>query len=125
MVTSVRLIAILVSLAIALAGPASSWAASGDCCCAEAAEQVDADTPDSCCQSYTPAEQDTHNDAPGECPSDCDSCVTCSVMGQPVQLSRPTLSLDLPDPEPDAFTALEPQNHAIEAHFSLLRPPRL
>lgn len=124
MVTPIRLIALLVSLAIALAGPASSWAASGDCCCTEAAAQIEVEAVDSCCQSDAPAEQDTNDNAPGECPSDCDSCVTCSVMGQPVQFNRPATSLDLPDPQPDAFTGLEPESHAIEPHFSLLRPPQ-
>ncbi len=124
-VTPVRLIALFVSLAIVLAGPASSWAASGDCCCTDAAAQVEAEPTDSCCQSDGPVDQDSHDtDLPGECPSDCESCVSCSVMGQPVQMSRPASPLDLPDPQPDAFTALEPESHAIEPHFSLLRPPQ-
>ena len=123
MVTPIRAIALLVSLAVLLAGPVSSLAASGDCCCTEVATQVETDASDNCCES--PANQDSRDDnTPGECPSDCESCVSCSVMGQPVQFNRPAMGLDLPDPQPDAFTAIEPQNHAIEPHFSLLRPPR-
>lgn len=127
MVTPIRAIALLLSLAILLAGPMSSLAASGDCCCAEAAIQVDAGAADTCCEALSgaPAEEDSHEDnTPGDCPSDCESCVSCSVMGQPVQFNRPAMGLDLPIPQPDAFTAIEPQNHAIEPHFSLLRPPR-
>lgn len=127
MVTPIRAIALLLSLAILLAGPVSTLAASGDCCCTEAITLVDAEASDTCCEALSgaPADEEPPNDnTPGDCPSDCESCVSCSVMGQPVQLNRPPIGLDLPDPQPDAFTAIEPQNHAIEAHFSLLRPPR-
>lgn len=124
MVTPVRFIALLVSLAVVLAGPVSTWAATGDCCCVETAAQVDVDAADSCCGSEAPADQNSHDEEPGDCPSDCDACVWCATMGQFAKMSRPALGLDLPDPQPDTLTALEPQSHAIEAHFSLLRPPR-
>ncbi|UYV12142.1 MAG: hypothetical protein NCW75_12670 [Phycisphaera sp.] len=127
MVTPIRAIVLLVSLAVLLAGPVSSFAATGDCCCTQAATQADAGATDACCEvpGDRPEHQDSRDDdTPSECPSECDTCVSCSVMSQPVQLSRPTMGLELPDSQPDAFTAIEPQSHAIEPHFSLLRPPR-
>jgi hypothetical protein len=127
-VTPTRAIALLVSLAILLAGPVSSLAAlaGGECCCTEALVQVDRAPTDSCCKAeQAPAEhKPCQDDDSGHCPGDCDCCVNCSAVSPPVQMNRPGTGLDLPRQEPDSWRAFEPQSHAIEAHFSLLRPPR-
>lgn len=125
--TPIRAIAMLVGLAVLLAGPVSSLAAlvDGDCCCTETASQVGETTSDSCCKAeQAPTEHQPCQDDDGHCPGDCDCCVNCSAVGPTVQLNRPSTSLHLPDRQPDHFAAVEPQHHAIEAHFSLLRPPR-
>ncbi|MFI4916584.1 MAG: hypothetical protein ACIAS6_08780 [Phycisphaerales bacterium JB060] len=127
--TYARPIAMLVSLAILLAGPVSSLAALADseCCCTETTTQVDQTAGDSCCKAeQAPAEHQPSQDEDSDhCPGDCDCCINCSAVTPPVQLSRPGSALDLPQHEPDTWQAFEPQSHAIEAHFSLLRPPRL
>lgn len=127
MVTPIRTIAMLVALAVLLAGPVSSLAAliDSDCCCTETATQVDQTPADSCCKAeQTPVEHQPCQDDDGHCPGDCDCCVSCSAIGPTVQLNRPSANLHLPDRQPDAFTSAEPQSHAIEANFSLLRPPQ-
>lgn len=135
MVTPTRAIALLLSLAVLLAGPVSSLAAlvEGGCCCTESVTQLDLTPAHSCCESQTENEPDqresnqsesNQSENPGQCPGDCDCCVNCSAVGPPVQFNRPMSGIELPDSEPDTWQAFEPQSHAIEAHFSLLRPPR-
>ncbi len=130
MVPPIRAIALLVSLAVMLAGPVSSLAAlvDGECCCTEAETQFDEPATDSCCAGkveQAPAEhKPCQDDDSGHCPGDCDCCVNCSAVTPPAQFNRPIVGVDLPDAEPDTWLAFEPQSHAIEAHFSLLRPPR-
>jgi hypothetical protein len=126
-VTPIRAIAMLVALAILLAGPVSSLAAltGGECCCTESVT-VDKPATDSCCKAEpSPAEHTPcqDNDS-GHCPGDCDCCVNCSAVTPPAKFNRPATGFDLPDAQPDTWLAFETQSHAIEAHFSLLRPPR-
>lgn len=128
MVTPTRAIALLVTLAILLAGPVSALASLSDCCCTEPVAQVDPSPADSCCtaQADQPADQKPcQDDGSGHCPGDCDCCVACTAVSPPAQMSRSTAAFDLPDLQPDAWRAFEPQSHAVEAHFSLLRPPRM
>lgn len=130
MVTPTRAITLLLALAILLAGPASALAASfGGCCCSQtAAEEVmqaDAPSEHSCC-SAAPEQSEPAQDEPchDEDSQSCDCSMPCCMMAKTPQLARATIGLDLPDAEPDAFHGLEPVSHAVEAHFSLLRPPR-
>lgn|GEM_PF-4401230 len=127
--TSIRAIALLMTLAVLLAGPASSLAGliDDDCRCTLSTAQIDDKASGSCCDLQT---EQTDDRAPSQdnddqqCPGDCDCCVSCSAMSKPVPLNRNSTSFFLPDRQPDTFAAVEPQNHAIEPHFLLLRPPR-
>lgn len=130
MVTPARAIAMLLSLAILLAGPASALAGAwGDCCCqtpstsqTDAPSNEDAPAGGECC-SQEPADPD-REPAPERGHQDCDCTMPCCTAGKTVPLARAHFGLELPDALPDAFIALEPESHAVEAHFSLLRPPR-
>lgn len=126
MVTPIRAIALLVSLAILLAGPVSSLAGliEDECCRTLSTVQVDNAPADSCCDSQLDNHDPSQDNGDRPCPGDCDCCVSCSAMGKPVPLNRFSPGFFLPDRQADTLSVVEPQNHAIEAHFSLLRPPR-
>lgn len=78
-------------------------------------------TADHDCCSSEPAEREP---APERDHQDCDCTMPCCTAGKTMPLVRAFAGLDLPDAQPDTLAVLEPESHAVEAHFSLLRPPR-
>ena len=122
--TPARAIATLLSLAIMLAGPVSAFVgAFGDCCCTSATNStsVERSTADRDCCSSEPTDRQP---SPERDHQDCDCTMPCCTAGKTMPLVRAFVGLDLPDAQPDTLTVREPESHAVEAHFSLLRPPR-
>ena len=134
MVSWTRAIAMLLALAIMLAGPVSALAgALGECCCSSAdktalASDLASEAPASaCCSSEAsqPLHEQDGEPAPDRDHQDCDCTMPCCTAGKTMPLARAMTGLSLPDTQPEEFDVAEPQSHAVEAHFSLLRPPRI
>ena len=128
-----RVIAMLLVLAMILAGPvAPLMARGGDNCCdgsyptLSPVSDVQPESHVSCCStraSDTPTED--RPACPEESPGGCDCPLPCCAVGKTMPLARSVPVLELPDNEPEAFHATDPQSHPSEAHVSLMRPPRI
>lgn len=128
-----RSIAVVLVLAMILAGPVvplMAWV--GEDCCdgthmpVSSMSHEEPESRDGCCPTQdngTPA--DDRQPCPEEDPGDCDCPMPCCAVGMTMPLARAMPGLDLPGGEPEAFLMADPQSHSIEAHFSLLRPPRI
>lgn len=122
--------------AMILAGPISPLMAKGEggCCTmpSRAGTQSQAEPAHACCmvpdadEVPLPADQ-PEGEHPG-CPDDgtgCDCPMPCCVSGKVQPLGRVGVAFDLPAIEPQDEPWAEYTNHAVEARFSLLRPPRV
>lgn len=128
--SSSRAIAMLLVLAVFLAGPVTALGgALNECCCSQSESVVsgDQDLNTDCCTApdvpEEPSPGSTHDDDHEH--QSCDCTMPCCTAGKTTPLSRAAIDLDLPEFEPYAFVTREPESHAIEPHFSLLRPPRI
>lgn len=127
-----RAIAVFVVIALLFAGPLSPLLAmaNGECCCTGPERAVEI-VGDSCCTPESESagrgietEVSHGSDDEAPCSEGCDCPMPCCTAGKTMPLNRAASGLELPDHRPDALLAHDPENHAIEPHFSLLRPPR-
>lgn len=136
--TRPRAIAFLLSLAMLLAGPMSSIAGVlSTCCCDEqgvtdvfsdAAVLAAAPGPGDCCSTEAVEASDASEQERGSNserdPAECNCPWHCCTVGKTMPMTRAMTGLELPEMQPEQLHMVEPASHAVDPHFSLLRPPR-